>query len=240
MIRGFAKARRVAAFLAIVWGVAGSFIAFEIVALGGFDLLLMTRGGRALALSNAVRQSTSCSAAPKDDPASPATDGGAAGAAWSLGVISGMQAQTGTRQGHTSDDVLRLAKALGVPTPRRFVPENRVEANLEFVRHVEANEDATATAIASRYGARPCHVFKLGAYWGYAMPIRAALPGEAPPVALELEHHARAAGLDERIWRPLIIRSRADATRQELALESIQLTESVTRHLQPGEPVPAP
>lgn len=61
--RGFlhSRAGRVLLFVAIVWSVAGSFIAFEIAALGGMGFLLSKpEFAGNLALSNAARDSKTC------------------------------------------------------------------------------------------------------------------------------------------------------------------------------------
>ena len=57
--------RNLVAFVAIVWGVATTFVAFDMVALGGVDLVLSYPALFGdIALSRTVTQSTSCEVRP--------------------------------------------------------------------------------------------------------------------------------------------------------------------------------
>ena len=94
------RLRNVVAFVAIVWGVATTFVAFEMVALGGIDLVLSYPAFFGdIALSRTVTQSTSCEVGPDDTPErrAPALDAGEARVgAWLLGLSLGRDASAAT------------------------------------------------------------------------------------------------------------------------------------------------
>jgi hypothetical protein len=247
-----ARVKQTAAFVAIVWALAASFVAFDLGALGGLGMLLDTRGGRAIALSNTVRNSQTCvaetGATARDDGARMSD---AAATAWMLGVMAGMHALTSRwednsttpdqrpqwrvlaneRSARAARNVETLAARLQVPQPARFTAHERADANTAFMVAVETDAEGTARGIAGKYSAPACHLYKLGAYWGYASEVRIMLPGERSIFALEIEHHARQAGLPEALWAPALPATSPSATTEELATQTYQLTEAITRHL---------
>lgn len=249
------RIKRVAAFVAIVWAVAASFIAFDLAALAGFGFVLDTRAGRSLALSDTVRNSTTC-VAPVDgaNRAGAMLRGDAAVRAWVLGVMVGTHAMTSRWEhagGAVSDDSLprwrvlareraaqtarnieQLATELSVPKPGRFTEQERADANTAYVALVEADAQGTARAIAAAFSESACHLYKLGAYWGYAAEVRIALPVERSIFAVEIEHHARLAGLPEDLWAPALGATRSNASAEQLAAEMQQQSLAVTTFLQ--------
>jgi hypothetical protein len=248
------RIQRVAAFVAIVWGLAASFIAFEVLALAGFDLLLGTSQGRAFALSDTVRNAQTCTAPPGAASAPrPAGVTNAEATAWVLGLMSGTHAmvsrwvgvdgsgpddgspqwrafarERATTAGRTAE---QLAGELQVPVPATFTGQERGDANTRYMEFVEADTAGTGRAIAAQYSPTACHLYKLGAYWGYAAEVRVALPGERSIFALEIEHHAREAGLPEALWAPVLPATPSNATTAELAAETQRLGVAVTQHL---------
>lgn len=248
-----ARVKRTAAFIAIVWALAASFVAFDLAALGGLGMLLDTRGGRAVALSNTVRNSKTCIAetgATSRDGAAPTSD--APATAWVLGLMAGMYAVTSrwednsttgqdqrpqwrvlakARSARAARNVEKLAAHLQVPQPGRFTSQERADAIPAFMAAVEADAEGTARGIAGKYSETACHLYKLGAYWGYASEVRIALPGERSIFGLEIEHHARRAGLPEELWAPALAATPPSATTEDLAAQTHQLTEAITRHL---------
>jgi hypothetical protein len=248
------RIKQVLAFIAIVWAVAASFVAFELAALTGFGLLLETRWGRALALSETVRTSTTCLATSSaTTPRDPSELREAAVNAWTLGVIAGMHAMISRWDGDSSGPVdaqparwrvlarersaraarsiEQLAGEMQVPKPGRFTAQQRADANTAYMNAVEADADGTARAIAGKYSETACHLYKLGAYWGYASEVRVALPGERSVFGVEIEHHARRAGLPSELWVPAITATASNATTQELAAETQQLTLAINKYL---------
>jgi hypothetical protein len=245
------RIKRVAVFVALVWTVAASFIAFDRGALAGFGMLLNTSGGRALALSSTVRNSKTCTpeeGAPGDGT-SQISD--VAATAWVLGLMVGTHAFTSRwesstasseaqqhwralaneRSARTARNIEKLAAQLQVPQPRRFTGQELADANTAFMSAVEADADRTARRIARRYSEMACHLYKLGAYWGYASEVSNALPSERSAFGPEIEYHARKAGVPDDLWEPALAPRHASASSEELAAETLQLTQAITSHL---------
>ncbi len=88
-----ARIKRVAVFVGIVWAVALSFVALELVALAGFGLVLQTDAGRRRAVPQAVSESQTCTPnSPAGQSALANSDDGKA-VSWVLGVTAGIRAQ---------------------------------------------------------------------------------------------------------------------------------------------------
>jgi hypothetical protein len=241
--------KRVAIFVAIVWGVAASFIIFELLSLAGFTLLLGTNTARNLAVSDTVRESTTCSSARDDATDRTRRDAQAATYAWLLGVTTGTHSRTwrpapessaadetpqqrrfnaflAERSAQAARNMEQFATALQVPRPGNFSAHERSDAASLFTSWVEVDESGTARALAARYAPDVCHLFKLGAYWGYAMEIRLAMPNERTVFAPEIGFHAEKAGVPGSLWQPAFApRSEPDPA------EVQQLTQALTQHL---------
>ena len=259
------RVKPLAAFLAIVWGVAASFLVLEVVLVSGFGRLAEPGGPLAdLALSEAVKNSQLCRA--DGDPSVPgdrlSPDNRAA--AWMLGTRMGLftranllDRDTGRPPGDLQSrewlaaqrrfaegiaaDVERLSAMLNVPRPAAFAPVNQATINIEFVPFVEGAGNATGRALAVAYGSGACELYKMGAYWGFSMWTRTALPGEANVYALEIHYYARRLALPESLWRPMIARTPANASGKTLAAEVDAATDRVTAYLRNGsEPGAAP
>jgi hypothetical protein len=234
------RLRNVVAFLAIVWGVATTFVAFELVSLRGVDLALSYPALFGdIALSRTVTQSTSCEVRPGDTRRAPAVDAGEARVgAWLLGVSVGRDAllrqYAGTNVQPLDDldaDRSALADRLGVPAPVVFRVEQMANANIEFVAFVEQDPGGTAHDLAVTLSPQACELFKLGALWGYSEMIRPALPGERAVFAMEIRHHARHAEVPEPLWSPMMQRVPADAKSEDVITEMTTLTNGVTTYL---------
>jgi hypothetical protein len=235
-------AKRAAAFVAIVWALAASFVAFEIAAVESMHLARAYPGVLGnLTLSRAVTRSTNCIVAPGEAPPErPAgvTEPQAAGGAWSMGLRMGWEAQalqSSTVRPDTlqelRDTIGQFASLLAVPAPRSFVPVNVAEANTELVTFVEQDADGTAHRLALTYSPNVCRLYKLGVLWGSAGITRAYIPGQAPSYAGEIRHYAREIGLPEAVWQPMTRASGRDATMQALNEESQAITAMVTKYL---------
>lgn len=237
------RARKVIVFLAIVWGVAATFVAFEVVALSGMDLLMSYPAlGGDLILSRSVTQSTSCTVPVGEKPGqlSPVinqTD--AMVGSWSLGVNLGRDAVV--RQFAGSDrrflDQLaaarnNLAARLAVPPPNVFNPQQMATANTEFVTFVEQGRAGeTASRLAKTFSPQACELFKLGALWGYSEMVRPVLPGERAVFALEIRHHAMRAGVPEALWSPMLERTPAHAKPDDIVTQMETLTNGVSTYV---------
>lgn len=233
------RLKRAALFLAIVWALAASFIAFDVLSMSATDAMLAHPEAMGdLALPEAIQQSTACNVAPGEAaaPAERLPMRDARAAAWVLGVYFGSDTQSGTPVGRSGDgqspsEVERMADELAVPLPGPFSVRQFANAHSEFVTFVEADASGTAHALAVNYSPEACQIYKLGAFWGYTMWIRVALPGQRSAMAIPIHHYARQVGVPAPLTTNLITPASADASRADRAAEAIALTEAVSRHL---------
>ena len=115
-----------------------------------------------------------------------------------LGVHFGSDTQSGVpsrdrTNAQSVSEVERLAGRLAVPTPGPFSARQIANAHDEFVSHVEADAGGTAHRLAVRYSPEACQLYKLGAFWGYTMWIRVALPGTRTAMVIPINYYARQA-----------------------------------------------
>ena len=238
------RLRHAVAFVSIVWAVAATFVAVEVVSLRGMDLAssypaLFSR----IALSPTVTQSTTCVVNPSDarelPPQTFTVSEGRTGA-WLLGLNLGRDAVF--RQYAESDSPFlaeltagssELAGRLGVPAPAVFRSVQIANANTEFVAFVEEDAGAGETAhrLAERLSPQACELFKLGALWGYSEMLRPALPGERAVFAMEIRYHALRAGVPEPLWNPMLQRIPANSQAEQVLAEMATLTGGVTTYL---------
>ena len=232
------RLRNAVAFVAIVWAVAASFIAFEVVALAGTSLALAYPQvfGR-LVLSSDTLQSTACVVG-LGEAAGETNSREASVGSWALGVSFGRDAIA--RQFASANPELlaaslsgmeQVAGGLGVRAPAVFVPRQIANAHREFVSFIETDAGKTAHQLAVKYSPRACQLYKLGTVWGYSTMVRPALPGEPAVFAVEINYYARQVGLPEPLWQPMIERTPRDANRDQLMVDTNALTDDVTRHL---------
>lgn len=236
------RVRKAIAFVAIVWGVATTFVAFEIVSLRGMDLALSYPSVFGdIALSPVVTQSTSCVVAPgntSDQPPSTAGMSNGRAGAWLLGLNLGRDAVFRQYAESASPFLAELeagsramAERLGVPPPAVFRPGQMANANTEFVAFVEQDAGETAHGIAEKVSPNACELFKLGALWGYSEMVRPSLPGERAVFAMEIRYHALRADVPEALWNPMLQRTPASATADEVIAQMTTLTRGVTIYL---------
>lgn len=206
-----ARLKRAAAFVAIVWGVAASYLAFEVATIRGMNAALAYPeffGG--LVVSPTVSASTSCLAPPvepdgeREPPASRAD-------AFMLGVAVGHEAVFRQLARSNPQAIAPLiaqvengAAALSVPPPGPFVPERLADANREFVTWIEGDGRGTARQLASRYAPQACQAYKLGAVWGYSEVVRLSLPDHRAAFGVEIRYYARQIHVPDELWRPML------------------------------------
>jgi hypothetical protein len=217
-------------------------VAFDLLSLSATDAILAnpaTFGD--LPLSRATRQSTACKVSPGEatGQAGPLAAPEAKADAWMLGVHFGSDTQSGVSSRDRTDaqsltDVERLADRLSVPAPNRFAARQIANAHEEFVAHVEADSGGTAHRLAVKYSPEACQLYKFGAFWGYAMWIRVALPGTRTAMAIPINYYGRQAGVPERLTRAMITPASAEESRADRAAQAIALTGAVTKHLAGG------
>ena len=230
---------RSAIFVAIVWGVAGSYIAIQIALEQGLDFVLVHPswfGG--FGLDSATRDSRTCT------PDDRGGEGGGASitpdvrlTAWLLGMKVGRDAIA--RQYASVDpgtlaagqkDIQMLAGMASVPAPLTFVPEHAVNANTSFIDYVENEANATARALATHHTAEACHLFKLGALWGYADMVRPALPGERSLFAAEIRHHADGV-VPADLVAPMVATTAPDAKPEAIFRADAATTQRIAAYL---------
>jgi hypothetical protein len=231
------RLKNAALFVGIVWALAGSFVAFELLALFGTQLAIVDLGN--LALSQATQESTACDVRPGETAArggalSPSE---APARAWLLGMNVGRDAQSrqwlDSRSEPDQDaiaNVKQLADELAVSAPGTFAAAQIASANTEFVSFVENDGADTAHQLAVLYSPDVCRVYKLGAFWGYSLQVRVSLPGEPSIYRVEINYYGRQVGLPEELIQRLIAPTSANASRRELAVETVALTEAVITH----------
>jgi hypothetical protein len=235
------RVKHAIAFVLIVWGIAATFVAFEIVALSGTDILVSYPDlfGN-IALSRSVTQSVSCSVRPGEAPARRPAGGpnDSSVAAWLLGVNLGRDAVIRQFAGASPETLQQLlggrnilASRLGVPSPAVFSPRQMAAANTEFVTFVEQDASETAHHLAVGHSPQVCELFKLGAFWGYSEMVRPVLAGERAVFALEIRYHALRADVPEALWSPMLQRSDSNVKPDQIASQTTTLTDKLTTHL---------
>jgi hypothetical protein len=234
---------RAAAFAGIVWAVAGSFVALEIAARRGLDVLLARPDlAPSFALSRVTRESRTCAVQAGERQAVPVRAPSPAAVqfnTWLMGLKVGRDALA--RQHGSVDrgvlaearrEIRSIALSLGVPPPGVFTPHRGAQATTEFVAFVEDDASGTARQLATGHSPRTCHLFKLGALWGYAALVRPSVPGERAIFGAEIRHHALEAGLPPPLWTPMVERAPRGAPASQIAEASMALTQRVTDALQ--------
>ncbi len=204
------RLRGVAIFVAIIWAIAASFIAFDLLAVAGGGWV----GAFDLALPAAAQRSTVCNVADETKTGSPETQA----AAWLLGIQAGFLARTAATSEDLQGDALRaatrqiaaearsaaeqLSARLQVPVPETYVPVNIVNAIVEFGQFIETSPYPTPEALAAAYGRRTCEIYKLGAYSGYSLLVR--LPGTVNPYEVQVRYYARRLNIPDSMWQPIV------------------------------------
>ena len=149
------RVKRVALFVAVVWAVAGSFIALELASLAGVDAAVAYPGvfGN-IAVARSASRSTLCDVTSASTAA--ATSPQLLAGAWTLGLRLGREAEA--RQSPTVKaetlvqaraGVEQVAALLQIPAPARFEPTDLATANIAFVNTIEADTQGTAKALAT-------------------------------------------------------------------------------------------
>lgn len=237
------RARHVIVFIAIVWGVATTFVAFEVVSLSAVDLALRYPSLFGdLLLSRTVTESTSCAMSAgteRPQPSKTTSEADARVAPWLLGLSIGRDAvfrQYAPANRQVLDQLAEgrddLAARLAVPAPEAFTPDQIANANTEFVAFVEQGGAAeTARQLAATHSPRACELFKLGAVWGYSEMVRPVIPGERAVFGTEIRHYGRRTGVPEPLWSAMLQATAVGAKRDEIIASTQTMTDSVTKYL---------
>ena len=233
--------KKVLAFVAIVWGVAASFIIVERGFLAATDLAqAYPQLFGSLLLSRATQESRACEVGPQEHADHATGDLNPSDVrvwSWMLGLRVGEEAQARQAKSDASGlataraDVAAFASRLHAPVPDAFGAKRLAEANTEFASSIETDPHGTAHALAVSYSAQACRLYKLGALWGYALLPRAALPGEASIYAQEIRLYSTQVGLPDMLSQSMLERTPADAAPVDLYKQGMTLTDQVTRYL---------
>ena len=232
------RLKRIAAFVAIVWGVAATFVGIEIVSTFTFDFVA-TNPLLARIVSANLSASRSCLV--ESEPASP--EGGrrampGRNGAFMLGVLVGRHAAfapySAANPGVLAPLVAAVeqaARELGLATPPPFTARQLANANTEFAAWLEADENRTAQQIAARYSPQACHAYKLGAVWGYREVMRLSVPSDTTAFAVPIRYYAEQIPVPEQLWRSMLRASSAPAGSDELEAEGNAVTAAVLMFL---------
>ena len=232
------KLRRIALFVGITWSVAAG---FELLQEGGGELLRAgLRTGaipeRWLGPGGAVSAPTVCNPPQAVTPVTAEDQRRVAAAdAFRLGsklgfLASALNAETSATQAVAQETaaVSAMAKALGVPAPVLGPLPPRTE-RLSVSRRIPCNTTGGASSGRSSGVVSPRHgaLFRFGAYSGYALFVRSALPEIGASFVAEMRYYAVRSGVPEELWQPLIGNlsgmSRAQAQQKLMeAMASIQ------------------
>ena len=224
--------------MALVWGVAATFVGLNVVGtrVMGFLLGNPSLVGNLL-ISEETRESKTCVVDSGSGSRSPSPE--VLVGAWVLGLASGRDALARQHASVNPEtlaqniaEVAPIAEGLGVPPSATFVPKHLADANREFIIFVEIDRSGTARRLALRHGAQPCHLYKLGGFWGYASLVRPMVPGERALFAAEIEHHAKLASLPREVWQPLVEATPSGGSYREIAEDAMVRTQRVTGRLQ--------
>ena len=242
--RSFASwARNAIVFLAIVWGIAATFVASEVVQLRAADFLLSYPAVFGdLMLSRTVTESTSCvvpAGSERPKPSMTISEADANVGPWLLGLSLGRDAlfrQYAPNNRQVLDELAKgrddLAVRLSVASPEFFAPEQFATANTAFVAFIEQGGAAeTAAQLAAAHSPRACELFKLGAVWGYSEMVRPVLPGDRAVFGNEIRHYARRTEIPEPLWGPMLEITAADAKREEIIASTEAMTDAITKFL---------
>jgi hypothetical protein len=232
------RLKRIAAFVAIVWGVAATFIGFEIVATSAFDFVAANPLSDRFVTAN-LRASRSCVVEPElaSQDAGQRTMPGRDGA-FMLGVLVGRHAAFAPYATSNPGVIAPLVAAveqaateLGIATPTPFAPRQVANANTEFGAWLEADDNRTTRQIAARYSPQACHAYKLGAVWGYREVMRLSLPSDTTAFGVEIRYYAGQIPVPEELWRSMLRPSALAAGSDELEAEGNAVTAAVLSFL---------
>ncbi len=214
---------RGALFVAIVWSIAGAFLALEFASnqlfyqamRAGWLPAELVQGTRLMPATLVCRQEdVDATEAANVDVNDPIALREARSASWYLGLMFGFATAmsnvglTGAQMAADREDVEKRAAMLRLPVP--VAPKSRhvLDQMFDFHTNLEADPQCVAARLTRRYGPRFGYLYKFRAVAGYAMPVRGVRSG--PVFALEIQVYGRGAGIPQELWLPLTLASLAD------------------------------
>lgn len=230
-------------FVAIVWSIAGAFLALEF---GWSEFLHRSISAGwlpgELAMPTQERMLVEVCRQEDADAAEAATvvieDAAALQqmryATWMLGQQFGFAAAmanmgfTGAQTAPLREELQTWATMLRLPIPA--APESRhiLHQLNDFGDYLEADPQCIAARLTLRYGSRYGYLYKFGAVVGYGVPARAQ--GIGAPFALQIQLYGREAGIPQELWLPLT-RDSADPPGADSLAKTIALMERLGQHI---------
>lgn len=200
-------------FVAIVWSIAGAFLALNIGIPALFYKAVHSRWiPDSLVLPNAAKLSAHC---PKENESSVKLDDAKLRevryAAWQMGFELGYVTALANigrldvaRRSESIEWLPNIARALNVPVP--LLPEIGQSANAlhEFAVHIETDPQCTAVGLSQHYGENERAIYKLSAYIGHSAASRIAVPEYGALFVPNIRHHAKSANVPEKLLQPLL------------------------------------
>jgi hypothetical protein len=231
--------RRVLLFVGIAWSIAG---AFQLLSSGGPWLL--DRAVKAAWIPDGLvaprpQQPVDCSAAVQgiqtrelDETTLSRTRVAAYQLGFDLGLFSGARnAGSGVQEPPSLlQERDRLARELAVPLPA--IPPLRQLANAlhEFEVYVAADPECIGARLSAGYTREHDALYRFGAFVGHSVTYRGMAPEVGPLFVPALRRYGQAAGLPERVWRPLAETSSQKAGPQAWA-EGSAIADGILAHL---------
>jgi hypothetical protein len=197
-------------FIAIVWSIAGAFLALEF---GWSELLHQSiragwvREDRVLPIQVCRPQDIDAQEATASSPVDPAAMRQVRYATWMLGQRFGLAAAMAgasfpeTETAPLLEDLQRWAATLHLPTPAPPKIQHIVNQFIEFGDHLEADPQCVAARLTSRYGPRYGYLYKFGAVIGHSFLARVL--GVGGSFAVQIQFYGQGAGIPQELWSPM-------------------------------------
>jgi hypothetical protein len=124
----------------------------------------------------------------------------------------------------------RMAATLKVPRAPAFAPPHGREAFDAFQAWLEADAQPTAHGLAIAYAPWVCHLYKLGAYWGYSGLYRAAARNDANVFDGEIRHYAALVSLPPDLTERITLKPPRDMTDAQVMEDTDGITRSIAEY----------
>jgi hypothetical protein len=220
-------------FFAIVWSIAGAFLALHIGMPALFDQAV--KAGwipDSLAIPDASKLSAGCTMEEQSrielsDEARRAIRHAAWRMGFELGSVAGLASMgrlDTDRRSQSIEWLTNIARDLNVPAP--LLPEIGQSANAlhEFEVYVERDAQCIAALLSTMYAENAGSVYKLSAYIGHAASWRIASPDIGALFVPNIRHHAKSAEIPSELLQPLLA-VEGEPEREKLAHDINRLDE---------------
>ena len=232
-------------FVAIVWSIAGAFLALEFAwpellrwSIGAGWLpeeLAMPTQERMPAALVCRQEDAEAAEAETVDVEDPLALRQMRYASWMLGQQFGFAAalaNAGFADEQTAplrEGMQRWAAMLRLPTPAAPQSQHILNQLNDFGDHLEADPQCIAARLTRRYGPRFGYLYKFGAVVGYAIPARAQNIGGS--FALQVQLYGRKAGIPQELWLPMTLDSLADLPGADPREKVVGVVERLGEHI---------